>query len=85
VSPQICHRVEEVLCVFVKAGCNGAKEPELGELALVLSEELLPYSPLDPAAERLKEKIGGWLWDCFTMHYTPKHGHSLNQVVIETG
>lgn len=34
--------------------------------------------------ERFGEKAGGWLWDRFTVHYTPKHGSWLNQAEIET-
>ena len=33
--------------------------------------------------ERYGEKAGGWLWDRFTVHYTPKHGSGLNQAEIE--
>jgi hypothetical protein len=33
--------------------------------------------------ERFGEKIGGWLWDRFTVHYTPKHGSWLDQAEIE--
>ena len=33
--------------------------------------------------ERFGEKAGGWLWDRFTVHYTPKHGSWLNQAEIE--
>jgi transposase len=33
--------------------------------------------------DRLGEKIGGLLWECFTVHYTPKHGSWLNQAEIE--
>ena len=29
------------------------------------------------------EKLGGLLWNCFTVHYTPKHGSWLNQAEIE--
>jgi transposase len=36
-------------------------------------------------AERYGEKIGGLLWDRFTVHYTPKHGSWLNQAEIEIG
>src|SRR6201997_3391365 len=32
--------------------------------------------------ERFGEKIGGLLWDRFTVHYTPKHGSWLNQAEI---
>jgi transposase len=33
--------------------------------------------------ERYGEKLGGMLWDRFTVHYTPKHGSWLNQAEIE--
>jgi transposase len=33
--------------------------------------------------ERFGEKAGSWLWDRFTVHYTPKHGSWLNQAEIE--
>ncbi len=33
--------------------------------------------------ERYGEKAGGWLWDRFRVHYTPKHGSWLNQAEIE--
>ena len=33
--------------------------------------------------DRFGEKIGGLLWERFTLHYTPKHGSWLNQVEIE--
>jgi DDE superfamily endonuclease len=33
--------------------------------------------------ERFGEKAGGWLWQRFTVHYTPKHGSWLNQAEIE--
>lgn len=33
--------------------------------------------------ERFGETAGGWLWDRFTVHYTPKHGSWLNQAEIE--
>jgi transposase len=29
------------------------------------------------------EKIGGWIWNRFTPHYTPKHGSWLNQAEME--
>jgi len=31
---------------------------------------------------RFGEKAGGWLWNRFTVHYTPKHGSWLNQAEI---
>jgi DDE superfamily endonuclease len=33
--------------------------------------------------ERYGEKAGGWLWERFTVHYTPTHGSWLNQAEIE--
>ncbi len=33
--------------------------------------------------DRFGQKDGGWLWDRFTVHYTPKHGSWLNQAEIE--
>jgi transposase len=33
--------------------------------------------------ERFGGKIGGMLWERFTVHYTPKHGSWLNQAEIE--
>jgi hypothetical protein len=33
--------------------------------------------------ERFGEKAGDWLWDRFTVHYTPTHGSWLNQAEIE--
>ena len=35
--------------------------------------------------DRFGEKAGGWLWNRFTVHYTPKHGSRLNQAEIEIG
>jgi transposase len=32
---------------------------------------------------RFGEKAGAWLWQRFTLHYTPKHGSWLNQAEIE--
>lgn len=33
--------------------------------------------------DRYGERIGGLLWDRFTVHYTPRHGSWLNQAEIE--
>jgi hypothetical protein len=33
--------------------------------------------------DRFGEEPGGWLWERFTVHYTPKHGSWLNQAEIE--
>lgn len=35
--------------------------------------------------DRFGEEAGGWLWNRFTVHYTPKHGSWLNQAEIEIG
>jgi hypothetical protein len=35
--------------------------------------------------DRFGEEAGGWLWDRFTVHYTPKHGSWLDQAEIEIG
>jgi len=32
--------------------------------------------------ERFGEEAGSWLWERFTVHYTPKHGSWLNQAEI---
>jgi hypothetical protein len=33
--------------------------------------------------ERVGDKAAAWLWNRFTVHYTPKHGSWLNQVEME--
>ncbi len=33
--------------------------------------------------DRFGERVGGWLWNRFTVHYTPKHGSWLDQAEIE--
>jgi transposase len=33
--------------------------------------------------DRFGEKAGAWLWQRFTVHYTPKHGSWLNQAEVE--
>jgi len=33
--------------------------------------------------DRFGEAASGWLWERFTVHYTPKHGSWLNQAQIE--
>jgi hypothetical protein len=35
--------------------------------------------------DRFGERAGTWLWQRFTVHYTPKHGSWLNQAEIEIG
>jgi len=33
--------------------------------------------------DRFGEQAGDWLWNRFTVHYTPKHGSWLNQAEVE--
>jgi transposase len=35
--------------------------------------------------ERFGAEAGDWLWNRFTVHYTPKHGSWLNQAEIAIG
>jgi hypothetical protein len=35
--------------------------------------------------KRFGETAGTWLWNRFTVHYTPKHGSWLNQAEMEVG
>ena|ERR1035441_798939 len=35
--------------------------------------------------DRFGQAAGGWLWERFTVHYTPQHGSWLNQAEIEIG
>jgi hypothetical protein len=35
------------------------------------------------AEKRFGEKLGGLLWERFTIHYTPQHGSWLSQAEIE--
>jgi len=55
--------------------------PEADTIHLVLDN--LSSHTRKALAERFGEKSGGWLWDRFTIHYTPKHGNWLNQAEIE--
>jgi hypothetical protein len=38
---------------------------------------------LKALVERFGDKIGVWLWNLFTVHYTPKHGSWLDQAELE--
>ena len=46
--------------------------PEADTIHLVLDN--LSSHTRRAVVERFGEKAGGWLWDRFTVHYTPKHG-----------
>jgi len=54
--------------------------PEADTLHLVLDN--LSSHTRKAVVERFGEKAGSWLWDRFTVHYTPKHGSWLNQAEI---
>jgi hypothetical protein len=60
-----------------------ASYPEADTIHLVMDN---PSSHNRKAlVDRFGEKIGGLLWERFTVHYTPKHGSRLNQAEIEIG
>src|SRR5271166_4871167 len=58
-----------------------ASYPEADTLHLVMDN--LSSHTRKALVERFGEKAGGWLWNRFTVHYTPKHGSWLNQAEIE--
>src|ERR1700687_1949594 len=58
-----------------------ARYPEADTIHLVMDN--LSTHRRKAVVERFGEKDGGWLWDRFTVHYTPKHGSWLNQAEIE--
>src|SRR6202158_1984127 len=58
-----------------------ARYPEADTIHLVMDN--LSTHRRKAVVERFGEKDGGWLWDRFTVHYTPKHGSSLEQAEIE--
>jgi hypothetical protein len=60
-----------------------ASYPQAATIHLVMDN--LSTHTLKALAERYGEKDGGWLWQRFTVHYTPKHGSWLNQAEIEIG
>src|SRR6266700_1766905 len=55
--------------------------PEADTIHVVLDN--LSSHTRKAVVERYGEKAGGWLWDRFRVHYTPKHGSWLNQAEIE--
>ena len=57
------------------------KYPRADTIHLVM--DTLSSHTRKAVVERFGEKAGGWLWDRFTVHYTPKHGSGLNQAEIE--
>ena len=58
-----------------------ASYPEADTIHLVMDN--LSSHSRKALVERFGEKIGGLLWERFTVHYTPKHGSWLNQAEIE--
>ena len=54
--------------------------PEADTIHLVLDN--LSSHTRKAVVERFGQKAGGWLWDRFTVHHTPKHGSWLNQAEI---
>jgi transposase len=58
-----------------------ARYPEADTIHLVMDN--LSSHRRKALVDRFGEKIGGWLWNRFTVHYTPKHGSWLDQAEIE--
>ena len=54
--------------------------PEADTIHLVV--DYLSSHTRKAVLERFGEKAGAWLWNRFTVHYTPKHGSWLNQAEI---
>jgi transposase len=58
-----------------------ASYPEADTIHLVMDN--LSTHKRKALVDRFGEKIGGLLWERFTVHYTPKHGSWMNQAEIE--
>ena len=58
-----------------------AAYPQVDNIHLVMDN--LSSHSRKALVDRFGERIGGLLWDRFTVHYTPKHGSWLNQAEIE--
>jgi hypothetical protein len=58
-----------------------AAYPEADTIHLVMDN--LSWHRRKALVDRYGERIGGLLWDRFTVYYTPKHGSWLNQAEIE--
>jgi transposase len=54
--------------------------PEADTIHLVMDN--LSSHTRKAVVARFGEKAGGWLWNRFAVHYTPKHGSWLNQAEI---
>jgi DDE superfamily endonuclease len=57
--------------------------PEAATIHLVMDN--LNIHRRKSLTDLLGEKVGGEVWDRFTVHYTPTHGSWLNQAEIEIG
>ena len=58
-----------------------ASYPQAATIHLVMDN--LSSHTRKAMVDRFGDQIGGCLWNCFTVHYTPKHGSWLNQAEIE--
>ena len=57
-----------------------ASYPQADTIHLVMDN--LSSHTCKSVVERFGEHAGSWLWNRFTVHYTPKHGSWLNQAEI---
>jgi transposase len=69
-SPQFAHYLLDIATVY----------PEADTLHLVMDH--LSSHTRKAVVERFGAEAGDWLWNRFTVHYTPKHGSWLNQAEI---
>jgi hypothetical protein len=78
-------RMEDVLALYEKPWLESEPMVCIDEKPIVLHADLRPAFPHTRKAvvERFGERDGDWLWNRFTVHYTPKHGSRLNQAEIE--
>ena len=60
-----------------------AAYPEADTIHLVMDN--LSSHTRKALVERFGAEAGDWLWNRFTVHYTPKHGSWLNQAEIAIG
>jgi transposase len=60
-----------------------ARYPEADTIHLVMDN--LSSHTRKAAVQRFGAEAGDWLWNRFTVHYTPKYGSWLNQAEIEIG
>jgi transposase len=70
-APQFADYLLEIVAAY----------PEAETIHLVLDN--LSSHRRKALVDRYGERLGGLLWNRFTVHYTPKHGSWLNQAEIE--